>query len=72
MAQKLFTNKKINAMTNEQIELATIRKRNNEKRVKDEMEKVEIATLLCHSCSVEQMRYLMSHAKIIIKKLRMV
>ena len=57
-------------MTNEQIQLATERKRFNDKKVKEELEKVEIATLLCNSCSIDQMRYLKSYAAIIIKKLR--
>jgi hypothetical protein len=57
-------------MTNERIQIATEKKRYNDKKVNDELEKVNIATILCNNCTVEQMRYLRSHMAILQKRLR--
>ena len=51
-------------------DIAIEKKRFLEKKVNEELEKVEIATVLCNSCTLDQMRYLKAHASIIIKKLR--
>lgn len=57
-------------MTNEQIQKATEKKRFKEILIKEELEKVEIATLLCNSCTLEQMRYLKFQAKILCKNVQ--
>jgi hypothetical protein len=55
---------------NERLIIQKHKKSEGEKQIKDELEKVEIATILCNNCTVEQMRYLRSHMSILQKRLR--
>ena len=49
-------------------ELKTTRRNRKNQELKNDLEKVDIATFLCNNCTVEQMRAFKYHAKIIISK----
>lgn len=44
------------------------RKKFNENKVAQELEKVEIATQLCNTCTLEEMKYLKFQARLILNK----
>jgi len=57
-------------MSKERELLQQQRKREKDSRTNEEFEKIEIAMILCNSCTIDQMRYLKSHATIFIRKMR--
>ena len=49
-------------------ELKTTRRNRKNQDLKNDLEKVDIATFLCNNCTVEQMRVFKYHAKITLAK----
>lgn len=49
-------------------ELKTTRRNRKNQDLKNDLEKVDIATFLCNNCTVEQMRVFKYHAKIMLAK----